>query len=193
MWNWLELMSAAPESRKCDRRHLGVYWNKYVIATAVGLWQWINLATWEQAPVALSCEEMRTPYASGREICVQRFGSALPTKINRETNDAFQTHLHNRVHQTIQGNNSFANDARFPFTIMLAYLPWSFASRVLWDVLRPSPAFCVRCTYCVHDVAYMLELYAYYTQKCALTRPLYKGVYTVRMQNTLDSHIRSIV
>ena len=38
----------------------------------------------------------------------------------------------------------FANDARSPFTI-LARLPWS---------LRPSPAFCVRCTYRFHDFAH---------------------------------------
>ena len=50
--------------------------------------------------------------------CVQR---------NSETNDAFQKHLY--YHQTIQRNTEmlFANDARFPFTILVC-LPWSFAS-----------------------------------------------------------------
>ena len=63
--------------------------------------------------------------------------------------------------QTIQRNTEmlFANDARFPFTI-LACLPWSFASCVVWDMLRPNTAFCVRCTqsrrwFCVHSLICM--------------------------------------
>ena len=36
--------------------------------------------------VALAFEEMRKPYASGRYICVRKY---VPTKRNRETNDAF--------------------------------------------------------------------------------------------------------
>ena len=45
-------------------------------------------------------------------------------------------------HRTIQRNTEmlFSNDARFPFTILV----WSFASCIVWDVLRPNPAFCVR-------------------------------------------------
>ena len=46
----------------------------------------------------------------------------------------------------------FASDERFPFTI-LACLPWSFASCVVWDVLRPNPAFSVQCTHHLHDFA----------------------------------------
>ena len=42
----------------------------------------------------------------------------MPTKRNRETNDAFKKHLYHRVHQTIQRNKMFANDARFPFKIL---------------------------------------------------------------------------
>ena len=41
---------------------------------------------------ALTFEEIRTPYASGREIWVQRFGNAYQR--NREMNDAFQKHLY---------------------------------------------------------------------------------------------------
>ena len=84
----------------------------------------------KNAAVSLAFEEMRTPYASGREICVQKFGNACQR--NRETNGAFQKHLYH--HQTIQRNTEmlFANDARFPFT-MLACLPWSFASCVVWE------------------------------------------------------------
>ena len=42
--------------------------------------------------VMLAFEELKTPYASGWEICVQNFGNAYQlTKRNKETNDAFQT------------------------------------------------------------------------------------------------------
>ena len=57
----------------------------------------------------------------------------------------------------------FTNDARFPFTI-LACLPWSFASCIVWDVLRLNPAFCVRRTHGFHDFActdrFLCVLYA---------------------------------
>ena len=58
--------------------------------------------------VAPAFEEMRTPYASGREICVHKLGNAYPQ--TRETNGAFQKYLYH--HQTIQRNEMFANDAR---------------------------------------------------------------------------------
>ena len=80
---------------------------------------------------------MRTPYASGRQICVQEFGKTYQR--NRETNGAFKKHLYH--HQTIQPNTEmlFANDGHFPFTC----LPWSFASCAVRDVSRPNPDFCV--------------------------------------------------
>ena len=70
--------------------------------------------------IALAFNEMRTPYASEREICVQKFGNAY--RRNRETNGPFQEHLYH--HQTVQRNTEmlFANDERFPFTIV-ACLP----------------------------------------------------------------------
>ena len=46
--------------------------------------------------VTLAFEEMRTPYGSGREI-----RKCVPTKRNREMNDAFQEHIYHRVYQTI--------------------------------------------------------------------------------------------
>ena len=107
---------------------------------------------YQPAPaVALAFEEMRTPYASGREICVQKFGYTYQQK--RKTNGAFQKHLYD--HQTIQRNTEmwFANDACIPFTIPASF-PWSFVSCVVWDVLRLNPAFCVRCTCHFHDLAY---------------------------------------
>ena len=50
-----------------------------------------QLAT--QPAVALAFEEMRTPYASGREVCVQKFVNAYQRK-ETETNTAFQKHLY---------------------------------------------------------------------------------------------------
>ena len=83
---------------------------------------------------------------------IQRY---VPTKRNRETNDAFQKHLYHRIHQTIQRNKMlFANDARFLRTLILECLPWSFASCVVWNVLRLNPAFCARCTHSLHEFAY---------------------------------------
>ena len=79
--------------------------------------------------VALAFEEMRTPYASGREICVQKFGNAYQRKEIEKRMPHFKT---NKMF--------FVNDTRFPFT-QLAYVPWSFASWFVWDVFRPSPVF----------------------------------------------------
>ena len=85
--------------------------------------QWVHIDSLinTTSAVALAFEEMRTPYASRRKICVQKFRNAYQR--NRVTNDAFQEQFYDRVHQTIQRNKMlFANDARFPFT-MLVCLP----------------------------------------------------------------------
>ena len=59
-----------------------------------------------QVAVALAFQQMRTPDASRREICVQEFGNAYQRK---------RYHFYHRVQQTIQGNKMlFANNARFP-------------------------------------------------------------------------------
>ena len=50
----------------------------------------VSCAVVSEPVVALAFEEMRTPYESGREICVQ---NCLPTKRNKETNAAFQENL----------------------------------------------------------------------------------------------------
>ena len=75
-------------------------------------------------------------------MCVQKFGKVYQR--NGDTNGAFRKHLYH--HQIIQRNTVmfFANDTRFPFTI-LACLPWSFAWCEDWDVLtlNPLPWFCV--------------------------------------------------
>ena len=80
----------------------------------------------------------------------------VPTKRNREKNDAFQKHLHRRVHHTIQRNKMlFAN----------ACLPWSFASCVVWDVLRPSTVCCVHCTHRFHEFAYTASFFMRNTRR----------------------------
>ena len=89
---------------------------------------------------------MRSPYASGREICVQKIRKCVPTKRIRDTNEAFQKHLFHRVRQTIRRKKVFANDA----LSFRGRLP-----RVVRCALRPSPAFCVRsCTHRFHCFAY---------------------------------------
>ena len=95
-------------------------------------WKWKDAPLETCSAVALAFGEIRT------NICVQKFGNAYQQ--NWETNGTFQKYLYH--HQTIQRNIEmlFANDARFPFTI-LACLPWSFVSCVVWNVLRLNPAF----------------------------------------------------
>ena len=102
----------------------------------------------------------------------------VPTKRNkRETNhDAFQKNLYHRVHQTIRRKKMFfAKDARVLSTI-LAHLPWSLASSVVWDVLRPSPAFAYAARIAPMILRTARSLYAYFTQKFALTRRGHGGV-----------------
>ena len=96
-----------------------------------------------------------------REICVRKFGNAYQRK-----------EIEKRMTQTTQRKKMFANRARFPLKV-LAHVPWLFSSCVVWDILRTSPAFCVRCTHRFDDFAYSSDdFYAKYTQKSALTRPL---------------------
>ena len=69
----------------------------------------------------------------------------------------------------------FTNYARFPSTI-LACLPWSCGSCVVWDVLRPSRCF-LRMLYASFPwFCLQLDFYAYHMQKFPLTRPLMKQV-----------------
>ena len=58
--------------------------------------------------VALPFEEMRTPYASGKEILRTKFGNAYQRKANTETNAAFQ-----KNHSDSAKKKFFANDPRF--------------------------------------------------------------------------------
>ena len=101
-------------------------------------WQVLSLQPLKQhlSEVALAFEQMRTPHASGREICAQKLGIAYQQNVtflmrrgNREktqTRLSFslsgKSQLEKRMaHQTIQRNTEmlFANDARFPFTILV--------------------------------------------------------------------------
>ena len=102
----------------------------------------------------------------GDAYTVRKWTRNLGTKIrksyrrNRETNGAFQKHLYH--HQRIQRNTEmlFANDLRFPITI-LACLPWLFASCVVWDVETGSRFLRTLCAslpwFCVQ-----LDFYAYF-------------------------------
>ena len=102
-----------------------------------------------------------------------KFAYENSEKRNGETNDAFQKHLYHPAHQTIQRNKTlFANDVRFPFTILECdHFPYvvqdmlrSIKSRFLCTLYASLPWFCVQ-----------LGFYAYYcmTQKFTLTRPLH--------------------
>ena len=68
-----------------------------------------------------------------RNLRMYKIRKCVPTRRNRETNDAFQKHFYYQVHQTIQQDEMFfTNDARFSFAIFEC-LRWSFASRVLFE------------------------------------------------------------
>ena len=78
---------------RCVTQNVGVMW-EFVKHLSSGIRR-------KTMPViAQAFEETRTPYASGREICVKKFGNAYQQ--NRETNGAFQKPLYH--HQTIQRN-----------------------------------------------------------------------------------------
>ena len=104
------------------------------------------------AAVALAFEEMHTPYASGRTTCVH-FGNAYQRK---------------EVEETIEQKKSSSQTMR----AFLSQYSSGFRDCVFWGVLRPSPTF-LRTLYaslpwfCVE-----LDFYAYFSQKCALTRRL---------------------
>ena len=90
----------------------------------------------EYTAVALASEGMRTPYASGREICVQNFGSAY--RQNRETNGAFQKHLY--YHHTIQRILKFCSQTVRSFLSKHSRAFRDRLPRVVWDVFRLHPA-----------------------------------------------------
>ena len=112
----------------------------------------------------------------------QEFGNAH--RRNREMSGAFRKHLYH--HQRIQRNTEmlFSNDARFFF----------HSARV------PSVIVCLVCSLrCVETdsrflstlyaslpwIFVQLDFYAYHTQKCALTRPLYTAHHTKILHNGL--------
>ena len=75
---------------------------------------WSALKVWPA--VALAFEEMRTPYASGREVCVQKFGNAY----QRKEIEKRMTHFKS-IFQIQWNKMFFANDARFPFTYLCMF------------------------------------------------------------------------
>ena len=82
---------------------------------------------WLNSMVALASEEICTPYPSGRKKICTKTQKCVATKRNRETNDAFQRHLHHWVHEAI--HNTFV------------------PSVIVSLVCSLSPARCVRCTH----------------------------------------------
>ena len=109
---------------------------------------------WKETVLVIICywavappfEEIRTPYTSGWEICIQKSRNACQRK-EIEKHDTFQKHLYHWYHQTIQQNKMlFANNVRFPFTLHECLL-WSFASCVVWHI-------CIHCMHCFHVFVY---------------------------------------
>ena len=128
--------------RYCDTTHVrqkhltkGLYDNQLILVLACSVY-FCSFCVFLASRIILS-QRLRssTPYASGRQICEQKLRNVYQRKKNREINYAFQMHLYHWVHQTIQQNIVFANNAHFPFTVIVHVLYASCS-------LRPSPAFC---------------------------------------------------
>ena len=111
--------------------------------------------------VALTFEEMRTSYASGREICIQELGNTYQRKEIEKGMPHFKS-----IFQIQRNKTFFANDALFPVTVCSVIgcvMCWDRAPFSFLRTLYASLSwFCVQ-----------LDFYVYYTQKFALTRPLY--------------------
>ena len=115
--------------------------------------------------VALVLEEPAYTVRKWTRNLRTKIRKCVPTKRNRETNDAFQKHSTTGFIKRFNEMNCWVrkrcalsfHSIRVPSVIVCL--------NSVWDALRPSPAFCVRCTHRVY-------VYAWYTQKCALPRPL---------------------
>ena len=83
---------------------------------------------------SLAFEEMRKPYASEQEICVQKSGNEYWQ--NGETNGAFQILLYH--HQTIQRNTEmwFANDAFVIICILRLNPTFAYPVCITYMILR---------------------------------------------------------
>ena len=94
-------------------------------------------------------KEMRIPYASGWNMCVQKFGNAYQ---RNRMNCAF--HFATITWWSVKYWNVVRKWCALSF--QLVCLQRLFASFVVWDVFRQSHAFHVCCTYRFHDFAYSL-------------------------------------
>ena len=122
---------------------------------------------WTQYSGRTSFWKMRTPYAGGREICVQ--DSEMCTKRNRETYTAF----HRKRHTLPFTYSRMFRDRLRHILFETCWDRVSFLS-TLYALL---PRFCVQ-----------LDFYVYHTQKFALTRPLSIVHCTMKMQlNTVNA------
>ena len=114
--------------------------------------------------VALAFEEMRTPYASEREICVQKFRNAYQR--NRKTNGAFEKHLyHHASNDSAKYWNVVRKRCALPFhntrvasvivCLMCSLRRVETESRFLRTSYASLPWLCVQ-----------LHFYAYYAEIC---------------------------
>ena len=94
--------------------------------------------------VALAFEEMCTPYASGQEVVYKKFGNTYQRKEIEKWMPHFQSTFTTKFIKWFSKLGVLLKWCRLSFHI-LAYVPWSFASCFVWDLLRPSPDFCIRC------------------------------------------------
>ena len=68
--------------------------------------------------VALAFDEMRTPYPSGQEICVQNFGNAYQWREIETRMTHFKSTLSTGFIKRFREIKCSQNNARFPFTIL---------------------------------------------------------------------------
>ena len=119
---------------------------------------------------------MRTPYASGREIYVQKFGNAYQRKeIDRRMPLFYCTFTSKFIKHSAKWN-IFRKPCALSFHT-LVYVPWSFASCFVWDVSRPRTVFFLRTLYVsLPWFCAQLDFWcAIYAEVC-VTRPLCGGL-----------------
>ena len=130
--------------------------------------------------VALAFEEMRTSYASGREICVQKFGNAY----QRKKIEKWMPHF-NSTFQIQWNKMFFANDARFPFTYSRMFRDHSH--HVLFETCWDSHVF-LHTLYASLPILWTARFFVYYTQKFVLTQPLTPSTFQYYMYCTSNNN-----
>ena len=128
----------------------------------------------------------------------EKFGykiqKCVQTKRNRETNTAFWKHFSSKFIKLLSEitKNSLLKWCALSFHI-LAYVPWSFVSCFVWDMLRLSPVFWVHCMHHFHDFAYSkIFMHNMYTE-FALTQPLYESIASQTSHPTYLQNANTII